>query len=107
MARHRRPINSGVACFYYLKLLGSVYAKPEAEPPIPGQDAPSLTRTAAVSVPAGIALALAAASVLMLGIFPGRVLHLADYASSSLRANSAPCPKPAASAQATSPSNSK
>jgi NADH-quinone oxidoreductase subunit N len=100
-------INSGVACFYYLKLLGSVYAKPEAEPPIPGQDAPSLTRTAAVSVPAGIALALAAASVLMLGIFPGRVLHLADYASSSLRANSAPCPKPAASAQATSPSNSK
>ncbi len=23
-------INSGVACFYYLRLLGSIYAKPEA-----------------------------------------------------------------------------
>jgi len=73
-------INSGIACFYYLKLLSSVYAKPEG-------DAPALALTNAVSVPAGIALALTAAATLMLGILPGRVLHLADYASASLGAD--------------------
>jgi NADH-quinone oxidoreductase subunit N len=97
-------INSGVACFYYLKLLGSVYAKPEEEPSVVGHDAPSLTRTAAVSLPAGLALALAAAAVLVLGIFPGRVLHLADYASFSLHANSTPA---SVSTQSASPADGK
>jgi NADH-quinone oxidoreductase subunit N len=97
-------INSGVACFYYLRLLGSAYAKPEHEPSVPGHDAPSLARAATVSVPAGLALALAAAATLMLGIFPSRVLRLADSASSSLHANSAASE---ASAQASSPADGK
>jgi NADH-quinone oxidoreductase subunit N len=78
-------INSGVACFYYLKLLGCVYAKPEQT--VSGQDAASLSAGRQISVPAAIGLTLAAAATLMLGILPGRVLHLADYASWSLRAD--------------------
>ena len=74
-------INSGVACFYYLRLLASVYAKPEA---VEGQDVARLGATPAVSVPAGIGLTLAAAATLMLGILPGQVLRLADHASESL-----------------------
>jgi NADH-quinone oxidoreductase subunit N len=73
-------INSGVACFYYLKLLASVYAKPE-------EDEPNAIPAPVISVPAGIGLTLAAAATLMLGILPGHILHLADYASWSLGAN--------------------
>ena len=72
-------LNSGVACFYYWRLLTSLYTKPE-ESVIVQSPAP------AVSVPAGIALALTAAATLMLGILPNHVLHLANVASSSLRA---------------------
>jgi NADH-quinone oxidoreductase subunit N len=73
-------LNSGVACFYYLRLLGSLYTKTD-------ESASTLTSTPAVSVPAGIALALTAAATLMLGILPNHVLHLANFASSSLRAS--------------------
>jgi NADH-quinone oxidoreductase subunit N len=77
-------LNSGVACFYYLKLIGSVYARPEEAASDLG--ASSFGAGHVVSVPAGIGLGLAAAATLMLGILPGHVLHLADYASWSLRA---------------------
>ncbi len=73
-------LNSGVACFYYLRLLASAYAKSE-----PAEE--ETTAAPAIGIPAGIGLTLAAAATLMLGILPGRILHLADYASSSLRAN--------------------
>ncbi len=84
-------INSGVACFYYLRLLGSIYTKPEESTIAAPQQTVAATR--AISVPAGIALVLTAAATLVLGILPGRVLHLADYASWSLgrdRARSMP-----------------
>ena len=75
-------INSGVACFYYLRLLGSIYTAPEeAANNVPQE---SVAYTPRISVPAGIALALTAAATLMLGILPGHVLHLADYASVTL-----------------------
>ena len=79
-------INSGVACFYYLRLLSSVYTRPVATFSAPGQTTPSLAPTPAISVPAGIGLALAAAATLLLGILPGAVLHLANSAGSGLRA---------------------
>lgn len=85
-------LNSGVACFYYLRLLSSVYTKPEAATT---QDL-SVVTAPAVSVPAAIGLTLAAAATLMLGILPGHILHLADSASWSL---SAPTP-PTVSAKA-------
>ena len=79
-------INSGVACFYYLKLLGSIYAKPEDEA---SQDASSVAPAERIGVPAGIGLTLAAAATLLLGIFPGRVLHLANNAGATLSPDSA------------------
>jgi NADH-quinone oxidoreductase subunit N len=79
-------INSGVACFYYLKLLASIYAKPEDEA---AQDASSVVPAERIGVPAGIGLTLAAAATLMLGIFPGRVLHLANNAGKTLSPDSA------------------
>jgi NADH-quinone oxidoreductase subunit N len=78
-------INSGIACFYYLRLLSSVYSKPsEATAPL-STEVSGTVSTAAISIPAGIGLALTAAATLMLGILPGHVLHLADYAGSSMR----------------------
>ena len=84
-------VNSGVACFYYLRLLTSVYAKPEPAASASGRQAASLAAVAAreISLPAGIGLILTAAATLMLGMLPGHILHLADYASFSLGANGA------------------
>jgi NADH-quinone oxidoreductase subunit N len=76
-------LNSGVACFYYLRLLAALYARPATEN----------TRTIEgrrLSVPAGIGLTLAAAATLVLGIFPGHFLNLAQRASASTIPASAP-----------------
>jgi NADH-quinone oxidoreductase subunit N len=78
-------INSGVACFYYLRLLASVYAKPETASSTVTTDASS--DKARISAPAAIGLAFAALATLLLGIFPGRILHLADAASATLNAD--------------------
>jgi NADH-quinone oxidoreductase subunit N len=69
-------LNSGVACFYYLRFLAAVYSRPVIE-------SDRLTQGGRVSVPAGIGLTLAAAATLILGILPGNVLWLAQFASSS------------------------
>jgi NADH-quinone oxidoreductase subunit N len=69
-------LNSGVACFYYLRLLTAVYTRPTTEPS-------RLLQTRAVSVPAAIGLAIAALATLTLGIFPGSAVWLAEYASHS------------------------
>jgi NADH-quinone oxidoreductase subunit N len=78
-------LNSGIACFYYLRLLSSVCTKPE--PATTGSD---IRVALGVSVPAAIGLTLAAAATLMLGILPGHIVHLADSASWSLRAGVSP-----------------
>ncbi|MDQ2763903.1 MAG: NADH-quinone oxidoreductase subunit N [Pseudomonadota bacterium] len=75
-------LNSGVACFYYLRLLAAVYARPTTE-------TARLDRTRAVSVPAGIGLGIAAAVTLLLGIMPGPTLWLAQYASFTQRTEGA------------------
>jgi NADH-quinone oxidoreductase subunit N len=84
-------LNSGVACFYYLKLLSAVFTKPEASESFryhnsPGLGSAPFSRT---SVPTGIALTLTAAATLMLGILPGHLLHLATFASETLNADRA------------------
>jgi NADH-quinone oxidoreductase subunit N len=95
-------LNSGVACFYYLRLLSSVYTKPAETAPAPvdqtaKETGASLTATPTISIPAGIGLTLTAAATLLLGILPGNILHLANSASSSLRATSATTPSAASS----------
>jgi NADH-quinone oxidoreductase subunit N len=75
-------LNSGVACFYYLRLLAALYAKPATER--------SHLQTRAVSVSAGAALTFAALATLLLGILPGRALSLAQRASESQNLMSSP-----------------
>jgi NADH-quinone oxidoreductase subunit N len=69
-------LNSGVACFYYLRLLAAIYTRPAVE-------SSKLTQRRPVSVPASIGLGLAFVSTLVLGILPEGALLLAQYASSS------------------------
>jgi NADH-quinone oxidoreductase subunit N len=69
-------LNSGVACFYYLRLLTAVYSRPAT-------DQPDLYRRRPTSVAAAIGLTLAAIAVLFLGILPGGAVSFAEYASHS------------------------
>jgi NADH-quinone oxidoreductase subunit N len=62
-------INSGVACFYYLRLLAALYTRPATA-------AEATLSKRKVAIPAGIALAATALATLILGIAPGRLLHL-------------------------------
>jgi NADH-quinone oxidoreductase subunit N len=72
-------LNSGIACFYYLRLLAAVYSKPTAENIASAEAAPASTS----SVPAIIGLALATVATLILGILPGPVLSMAQYAGTA------------------------
>lgn len=86
--------NSGVACFYYLRLLAALYTRPTTENA-------RLNQGGALSVPAGIGLTIAAAATLILGIFPGHFLNLAQRASASTMPVSAPASASSAPATAT------
>jgi NADH-quinone oxidoreductase subunit N len=81
-------INSGIACFYYLKLLVSIYARPETAP-AEEHDPARFAPAPAISLPAGLGLILTAAATLMLGILPSPILHLANHAGVSLSADRA------------------
>jgi NADH-quinone oxidoreductase subunit N len=76
-------LNSGIACFYYLRLLAAMYARPAQT-----SDFPEIvpTRTT-VSLPAAIGLGIAALATLVLGILPERTLGLAQAASTQSRAS--------------------
>ena len=84
-------LNSGIACFYYLRLLASVYARPEPTSR-PEVDATTFPSRSGVSVAAGVGLTFAAVATLVLGILPGRILDLAGAAGTSLMAAPAPAP---------------
>jgi NADH-quinone oxidoreductase subunit N len=66
--------NSGVACFYYLRLLAALYTRPVREDS-------TLVPTRKLAIPAGIALAATAVATLALGIMPNRVLNLVQRAT--------------------------
>ena len=72
-------LNSGVACFYYLRLLVAMYGKHAHEL---GNDRAVFTK---VSLPAGVGLAAAALGTLLLGVLPGRVLTLANRGSRAVQ----------------------
>ena len=69
-------LNSGIACFYYLRLLAAVYTKPGAE-------SSRLNELRPISVSAAVGLALAAMATLILGILPSGAVSFAEYASHS------------------------
>jgi NADH-quinone oxidoreductase subunit N len=62
-------VNSGIAVYYYLRLLMSVYGKPADDAPV--QLVPRLKGSLT------IALLLTISATLILGIFPGRILSMA------------------------------
>jgi NADH-quinone oxidoreductase subunit N len=62
--------NSGVAAYYYLRLLMSVYGKPADDAPV--QLVPRLNASLT------LALLLTVAATFILGIFPGRILSMAQ-----------------------------
>ncbi len=67
-------LNSGVACFYYLRLLAALYARPL-------NDSLGSTPIRKLTLPAGLALAGTALATLALGIVPGHLLNLVQRAS--------------------------
>jgi NADH-quinone oxidoreductase subunit N len=69
-------LNSGVACFYYLRLISAIYTRPT-------MDSARLTSRRRVSVPAGVALAITGLATLILGILPNGVLAMARGAARS------------------------
>ncbi|HTD95419.1 MAG TPA: NADH-quinone oxidoreductase subunit N [Edaphobacter sp.] len=69
-------LNSGVACFYYLRLLAALYTRPATE-------TSRLDARRPTSVPAVIGLTLAAIATLTLGILPSGAVSFAEYASHS------------------------
>lgn len=69
-------LNSGIACYYYLRLLASAYSKPVHSDLLDG-----IPRT---SVPLLFALLLTVAVTLILGIVPGRVLAVAKAGAETL-----------------------
>jgi len=77
-------LNSGIACFYYLRLLVAMYAK---HPHEKGNDLAVFTK---VSFPAALGLGAAALATLMLGVLPGHVLKLANQGAGAVTATAAP-----------------
>ena len=71
-------LNSGLACFYYLRLLAALYTR---HPHERGNDRAVYTR---LSFPAGLGLAATALATLALGIVPGRLLKLTSHAAGDL-----------------------
>jgi len=66
--------NSGIACFYYLRLMVALYSRPITEPAISFP-------TRSLSFPAAIAVTAAALATLALGIAPNSILHLVQRAT--------------------------
>jgi NADH-quinone oxidoreductase subunit N len=66
-------VNSGVACFYYLRLLLALYARRHAES--------VAVPVRAVAFPAGLALAATALATFGLGVLPAPLLHMVQRAT--------------------------
>ena len=67
-------LNSGVACFYYLRLLAAMYSRPLT-------DSVSYIPARKVTIPAALALAATGLATLGLGILPNRLVHLVERAT--------------------------
>ncbi|HEY0162379.1 MAG TPA: NADH-quinone oxidoreductase subunit N [Edaphobacter sp.] len=75
-------LNSGIACFYYLRLLASLYSR---RPAIEDNLFDGIT----VTLPAALALTITAAATLLLGIAPNQVLSLAQRSAAATAPGSA------------------
>jgi NADH-quinone oxidoreductase subunit N len=73
-------INSGIAVFYYLRLLAAVYSKP--------QENTALQQMPRIQLSLLVAIVLTVSATLILGIVPGHVLGAARAAAVTLRLDS-------------------
>jgi NADH-quinone oxidoreductase subunit N len=87
-------LNSGLACFYYLRLLVAMYARH------PHERANEPATETRVSPSAALALAACALATLLLGILPGHVLRLANRGASSVMIVPPPAAPPTTNAAA-------
>ena len=87
-------LNSGVACFYYLRLLAALYTRP-------AHDAEHVSLSP-ISIPAAIALTFTAVATLLLGIAPNRILGLAQR-SADVTMPQTPPAQPTAAVSSTGP----
>jgi NADH-quinone oxidoreductase subunit N len=71
-------VNSGIAVYYYLRLLFSIYGKPADDAPVQFVPRPKSSLT--------IALLLTVAATFILGIFPGRILSMAQAGAATFGA---------------------
>jgi NADH-quinone oxidoreductase subunit N len=67
-------INSGVACFYYLRLLSAIYARPLT-------DSVAHVPARKLTVPVALALGATALATLGLGVMPNKLIHLVQRAT--------------------------
>jgi NADH-quinone oxidoreductase subunit N len=81
-------INSGIAAFYYLRVVTALYARPAETAPVMSIPRPSM--------PLMLALFLTAATTLVLGIMPQNVLSAAQAAAQTYTSFSQPMPATAA-----------
>jgi NADH-quinone oxidoreductase subunit N len=81
--------NSGIACFYYLRLLAALYTRP-------AHDTERIDVSSPVTIPAAIALTFTAVATLLLGIAPNRILGLAQRSADVTMHQGTPIPQPTA-----------
>ncbi len=77
-------INSGIAAFYYLRVVAAIYSEPSGAAPVIGVAKPSF--------PLLLAVFLTAATTLILGIVPGNVLSAARDAAKTYYSSSPAMP---------------
>ena len=92
-------LNSGLACFYYLRLLVAMYTRHKATDPRANERAAE----SPLHFPAALALAACALATLALGVLPGHVLNLSNRGASALLDSPAPTPAPASAADCSAP----
>jgi NADH-quinone oxidoreductase subunit N len=85
-------INSGFACFYYLRVVAALYTRPTETSPVKSVPRPT--------VPLLFAVLLTAAATLILGIVPGRILANARAAAATYSAVAPATATPASPAPA-------
>jgi NADH-quinone oxidoreductase subunit N len=84
-------INSGVAAYYYLRVVAAIYSEPTGAAPVTGVARPSF--------PLLLAVFFTAATTLILGIVPGSVLSAARAAAQTYITAAAPNVSPTSASQ--------
>jgi NADH-quinone oxidoreductase subunit N len=76
-------LNSGIACFYYLRLITRIYSAPRADEAAYTEVPVGFSTPSSGRIPTYIALAAAFLVTLFLGVAPGRVLSMAQTAATA------------------------